>query len=209
MPSGAESSRAMQSNLLTHVMATTQISTTISQELVLLRKGPLRHSDQSSPGGANSIEARTKRRRNTSRSGITQSTMTRTPLGTIIIRRQLNTVSFDEDGELSTNPHSQDETTWIFMPSFFSHCIDFRYARTWSGVQAALRTYPVIRDTHPALDMCTSGDVEGLQKLFSEQQLSPFSIDTWGFTLLDVSMQGIAENRREQLTIFQVVGRIF
>lgn len=152
-----------------------------------MRDSPLGRSDQRSPRAANTIGVCTKRRRNPSRSA-TQSTWARTPLGMLIVRRQSSTVSLDGDGESSTNPHTQDETTWTFIPSFFSRCIDFRYSRVWGDIQGALRTYPVIQYHHSVWSMCYNGDVRGLQKLFSERQISPFSVNPWGGTLLQVSV---------------------
>jgi hypothetical protein len=93
--------------------------------------------------------------------------------------------------------YTRDESTWIFMPSFFSCCIDFRYLNSCGYIQRSLRTYPVVRNDHPVWEMCWSGDVIGIQKLFTERQLSPFSVDPWGNTLLHVRL----EHRQSYLTI--------
>jgi hypothetical protein len=107
----------------------------------------------------------------------------------MIIRKQSSTVtSSNGDEDFCAESCTRDEKTWIFIPSFFSRCIDFRYSKTWAGIQGAFRTYPVLQYDHPVWGMILFGDVTGIQKLFSERQLSPFSIHVQsGFTLLDVS----------------------
>ena len=110
---GIDRDRALHSesmgNLLSQVMATNQVTTTISQELVLLRQSSPSHPGQSFPGLTTTVETCTKTRRKPSRSGM-RSTWTRTPLGTIMIRRPFSTESFDDDGLFCTNSRTDDET---------------------------------------------------------------------------------------------------
>ncbi|KAN0099533.1 hypothetical protein V8E51_013308 [Hyaloscypha variabilis] len=179
-------------NLLTQVMATNQITTTISQELVLLRNGPPTSSGQNCQGNLPTLGVGMKRSRMLSRSSSNnRSTESRvkTPLGTMIIRKHFSTAtSSNGDEDSSVNYCTRDDNTWIFIPSFFSRCIDFRYSKTWGGIQGAFRTYPVLRNDHPVWNLIRLGDLRGIQKLFSERQLSPFSIDIHGHTLLDYSV---------------------
>jgi len=175
-------------NLLTQVMATNQITTIISQELFLLRD---------CAGALATTSACTKRSRKQARSRTANSSSTmsqfKTPLGTMIIRKHFSTATSSNGDDSSVNYCTRDENTWIFIPSFFSRCIDFRYWKTWGGIQGALRTYPVLQNNHPVWDMVEVGDVTGIQKLFSERKLSPFSIHAQcGFTPLDVSSYSVA-----------------
>jgi hypothetical protein len=86
----------------------------------------------------------------------------------------------------SSNTYTQSESTWIFMPSFLSCAVDFRYLNTCGYIERTIRTYPVISRRHPRWEMCFDGDVKGIQKLIGDRQISPFSIDIYGNTLLQV-----------------------
>jgi hypothetical protein len=149
-------------NLLTQVMATNQITTTISQELVLLQNGPRTDFGRNFPGALATKGACTKRIRKPLRSGASNTRSTtsliNTPLGTMIIRKQSSTVtSSNGDEDFCAESCTRDEKTWIFIPSFFSRCIDFRYSKTWAGIQGAFRTYPVLQYDHPVWGMILFG----------------------------------------------------
>jgi len=172
-------------------MATNQITTTISQEMILLRNSSQGSFSQSCHEAIADIDVCTKNRgKIRSRAPNRQSSWFQTPLGRVVIRKESSTVTFESaERGLSMKSYTRDESTWIFMPSFFSRCIDFRYLNSCGYIQRSLRTYPVVRNDHPVWDMCRSGDVIGIQKLFSERQLSPFSVDSRGTTLLDVRLE--------------------
>jgi hypothetical protein len=172
-------------------MATNQITTTISQELVLLRNNSQGSCSRSCREAIADNGVCAKNRGKTrSRASNRQFSSFQTPLGRVVIRKQSSTATFENaEGRLSMKPYTQDESTWIFMPSFFSRCIDFRYLNSCGYIQRSLRTYPVVRSDHPVWKMCWNGDVIGIQKLFSERQLSPFSVDAWGNTLLHVRLE--------------------
>jgi hypothetical protein len=72
------------------------------------------------------------------------------------------------------------------LPSFLSYAFDFRYLNTCGYVERALRTYPVLPYDHPVWNMCWGGNLKGIQKLLSDRQISPFSIDDRGNTMLHV-----------------------
>jgi hypothetical protein len=172
-------------------MATNQITTTISQEMILLRNSPQGSFSQSCHEAIADIGVCTKNRGKI-RSGAPnrQSSWFQTPLGRVVIRKESSTATFESaERGLSMKSYTRDESTWIFIPSFFSRCIDFRYLNSCGYIQRSLRTYPVVRNDHPVWGMCQSGDVIGIQKLFSERQLSPFSVDPWGNTLLHVRLE--------------------
>lgn len=82
--------------------------------------------------------------------------------------------------------YTQSESTWVFIPSFFSQCVELKFSNTLGSVQRSLRTYPIIRENHPIWGMCERGDTTGIQTLLSKREVSPFSIDHYGRTLLYV-----------------------
>ncbi|KAH8768731.1 hypothetical protein F5882DRAFT_509214 [Hyaloscypha sp. PMI_1271] len=180
----------MTMNLTAQVMATNQITTTISQEMILLRNSSQGSFSQNCHEAIADIGVCTKNRGKTrSRAPNRQSSWFQTPLGRVVIRKESSTVTFKSaERGLSMKSYTRDESTWIFMSSFFSRCIDFRYLNSCGYIQRSLRTYPVVRNDHPVWWMCLIGDVIGIQKLFSERQLSPFSVDSWGDSLLDRSV---------------------
>ena len=108
-------------------------------------------------------------------------------LGKLIIRRVSKSSDFNGDG-FPTNPGMYSTTTssFTFMPSFLSRCFEYRSFSTFGCIQRAIRFYPIIPADHPIMDMCRTGDLKGVQTLLSSQQVSPFSVDKDGWTLLHV-----------------------
>jgi hypothetical protein len=108
-------------------------------------------------------------------------------LGSVYIRRASQSIVFqDERNHSSEEAYNRTECTWTFVPSLFSRCIEFRFVSLLGSIQGSLRTYPTIPDDHPVWSMCEVNDVEGIQKLFSNRQISPFSVAPNGRTLLHV-----------------------
>jgi hypothetical protein len=108
-------------------------------------------------------------------------------LGRVYIRRASQSIVFQDDkNHSSEEAYERTECIWLFIPSLFSRCIELRSVNFLGSIQSSLRTYPVIRHDHPVWDMCKTNDVEGLQRLFGNRQISPFSVDPWGRTLLHV-----------------------
>jgi hypothetical protein len=102
-------------------------------------------------------------------------------------RRASQSIVFqDGRNHSSEEAYNRTECTWMFIPSLFSCCIELRFVNLLGSLQSSLRTYPVIRYDHPVWDMCKSNDVEGIQRLFSNRQVSPFSVNFRGWTLLHV-----------------------
>ncbi|KAH8743361.1 hypothetical protein F5882DRAFT_446616 [Hyaloscypha sp. PMI_1271] len=190
-------------NLLTQVMATNQITTTINKELVLLRKDAENTGDRNQRDSSAITTSCNKSPKSTTRSRA-MKTRSETfssfngPLGKVVIKNRSVNMTFEDDEEHSINTYTQNKSTWIFMPSFLSHCIDFRYLNTCGYIQRSLRTYPIISDGHLVWKMCKRGDIKGIQSLFSERQVSPFSINSSGRTLLHCS----ANNHRPELCRF-------
>lgn len=81
----------------------------------------------------------------------------------------------------------KDKTTWTFVPSFLSLCLEIQYINICGSIQRSYRTYPQIRDHHPIWDMIWHSPVSDIQALFTSRTVSPFSVDSAGSTLLHVS----------------------
>jgi hypothetical protein len=107
-------------------------------------------------------------------------------LGSITARIQSQSEELD-DGEHSKESYARDEWSLIFIPSFFSRCVQVQCVSSFGSVERTLRTCPILPDDHPAWDMCYAGDVTSIQKLFSTREISPYAIDRFGETLLHVS----------------------
>ncbi|KAH8672816.1 hypothetical protein BGZ60DRAFT_527110 [Tricladium varicosporioides] len=107
------------------------------------------------------------------------------PFGNLFVRKTSKSQTLSRNVEPSpSRAHNVDESSWVFMPSFISSCINFRYLSTCGTVQRSLRTYPVISEGHPIWKLCKDGNVQGIQELLNGRQVSPFSINMRGKTLL-------------------------
>lgn len=108
-------------------------------------------------------------------------------LGSVYIQRASQSIVFqDNRNQSSEEAYKRTECTWTFVPSLLSRCIELRFVNLLGSIQSSLRTYPTISDDHPVWDMCETNDVEGMQRLFSNRQVSPFSVNPYGRTLLHV-----------------------
>jgi hypothetical protein len=108
-------------------------------------------------------------------------------LGSVYIRRASQSIVFQDDrNHSSEEAYNRTECTWMFIPSLFSRCIELRFVNLFGSIQSSLRTCPVIPLDDPVWEMCKSNDVEGIQRLFSNRQISPFSVSSTGWTLLHV-----------------------
>ncbi|KUJ15369.1 uncharacterized protein LY89DRAFT_111170 [Mollisia scopiformis] len=88
------------------------------------------------------------------------------------------------EAEHSTKAYTREERSWFIIPSFFSRCVQIQYSSAFGSAERVLRTYPIIRDDHPVWKMCSQNDTIGLQQLFSDREISPYSVDSHGATLL-------------------------
>lgn len=86
----------------------------------------------------------------------------------------------------SRNISIRHEKSWLLIPSFLSRCVQLQYISSFKSIERRLRTYPIVRDNHPVWDMCEFGRVSCIQNLFSSCEISPYSINTEGKTLLHV-----------------------
>lgn len=158
-------------------------STTISSQVALLYEEIKVSPTTSQPGNHNKSATARKSRQPISKFGKLQLSSIRrhtTPFGTLYIRRWRRP---------SDESSFQDSRRVLvgFMPSFFSRCIEIQYSNSYGVIDGAIRTYPLLSDDHPALTMCTTGDIVGLQACFNTRSLSPYSVDKFGRSLLHVS----------------------
>jgi hypothetical protein len=163
--------------------------TAISRELLLSRNDPGTDADHGSSATAKvSIQSRNRTAgfKLSKRQSIAFSSFSG-PFGKLRIRRKISDSTFGDEEEPSPmTAYAKNETTWTFMPSFLSYAFDFRYLNTCGHIERSLRTYPVISNCHPVWDMCRDGDLKGIQKLLSNRQISPFCVNSYGTTLLEV-----------------------
>ncbi|PMD47170.1 hypothetical protein L207DRAFT_606278 [Hyaloscypha variabilis F] len=107
--------------------------------------------------------------------------------GKFLIRREYRTAEFREDESDSVQgTYTTGVTTWKFMPSFVARAFEFQALSTCGSIQRSIRIYPIISGRHPVWRMCINGDLKGIQTLLSARQVSPFSVDEKGHTLLHV-----------------------
>jgi hypothetical protein len=106
--------------------------------------------------------------------------------------------------EQNVEAYNRSETAWVFLPSFFSRCVELKYVSILGSVQRSLRIYPLLPNSHPIWDMCRCGNLKGVQTLLSERQVSPFSVDSGGRTLLYVGFF-----QRNVFTIADITSVVF
>jgi N-terminal domain on NACHT_NTPase and P-loop NTPases len=109
-------------------------------------------------------------------------------LGSITARIRSQSEDLAE-GEQAKESYTQDEWSWVFIPSFLSSCLQVRCMSSFGSVERALRTYPILPDDHPAWRLCKDGEVTSMQKLFSTLEVSPYSVSRTGSTFLHVSRE--------------------
>ena len=105
--------------------------------------------------------------------------------GKLLIRRMIESAkSIDSTMHSTLEAYSATATSWAIMPSFLSRRFEYQSMNTYGCIQRALRIYPVIPRDHPIWRMCSYGDLKGVQALLETRQVSPFSVDADGYTLL-------------------------
>jgi hypothetical protein len=177
--------------LINEVIASKQITTTVTKELVLLRASLMTPNNSSryrgfvSAGDGQDRFARRTGSKISRRRSVT--TLYCGLLGKALVKRISQSTKFGYDGKSSLKFYRNCERTWVFMPSFLSTCVEFQYISAFGSIQRSLRTYPLLQYDHPIWDMCEDGDLKGMQTILSEGQVSPFSVDSAGWTLLHVS----------------------
>jgi hypothetical protein len=181
-------------HLLEQVTATHRMTTTISKELLLVRNPSknITTAGCSADAGASIQNSRPPAGSTFSkRRSMTVSTFSG-PLGRLIVKREFQNSNFgNEEESTSINTHHSESSMWIFMPSFLSYAFDYRYLNTCGFVERALRTYPILPREHPVWGMCHWGDLTGIQKLLGKREISPFSVNERGNTLLHVSRSSL------------------
>lgn len=80
------------------------------------------------------------------------------------------------------------EMAWTFRPSFIGYAIQLRYARSFGYVSPSLNIYPVLSTSDTIFQTCKDGNMFGLQTALGRNGVSPFVVDSNGWTLLHVSI---------------------
>ena len=79
----------------------------------------------------------------------------------------------------------KEKVIWI-MPSFLQLQFEIRMKYRVGQISRSLSTDMVIEADAAAFNMCCSGDVQALQLAFDKREVSPFAMDKYGHTLMDV-----------------------
>jgi hypothetical protein len=121
----------------------------------------------------------------------TRTTSTyQTILGTFYYRHQSTFFKISREQEQSqtdTRALVQAESSFGFIPTFHTFCVEFYRRNMCGSVSRGIRTYQSVDPSHPLFDMCSKGDVIGLQACFSDN-ISPFIVcGRSGGSLLHVS----------------------
>ena len=80
------------------------------------------------------------------------------------------------------------EVVWTFRPSFIRYAIQLCYARSFGYISPSLNIYPVLSTSDTIFQTCKDGNILGLQTTLSRKGVSPFVVDSNGWTLLHVSI---------------------
>lgn len=82
---------------------------------------------------------------------------------------------------------TSNETIITMTPIFLRKTLELRFQNSFGRISRTLSTYPVLEDTAPIFEMCSTGDLQGLQVALSSGAVSPFVVDEHGCSLLHVS----------------------
>jgi hypothetical protein len=179
--------------------STHQTTNTISHELILLRHD-LANKSHGTPNEARDTEARDTTRGAANNLGVSSMPTSRiikeqsivlrryhSLFGKLLVRKVTKFADFtDGNAQSAQLPYSTSTSSWSFVPSFLSRVFDYQSLTTCGSIQRSIRIYPVISGRHPIWGMCRGGDLKGIQTLLSTRQVSPFSVNEDGQTLLHV-----------------------
>ncbi len=176
-------------HLLEQITATHRMTTTISKEILLVRSPPTHiiATECSADAGANIQDIRPPARTRSSKHRSMTISSFSGPFGRLIVKNEVQNSTFGKESSNFVDTHHSESSAWIFVPSFLSYALDYRYLNTCGYAERTLRTYPILPYEHPVWAMCTQGDLAGIQKLLGDRQISPFSVNKGGDTLLHVS----------------------
>jgi hypothetical protein len=192
--------------LLSEAINTNRISTTIINKLFILRGGT-EHNSRGTSGATHSTTREGRGSLERSRlaklskrpyNQLTTISSYTGLFGRLLVRSTTQSSNFDDKGELLLGaPYIKKESTWVLVPSFLSTCINYQWVNACGFIQRSIRIYPFLSNDHPIWDLCINGNLEGIQAVLSKGQISPFSVNKWGDTLLHVSIvmnEGTKEN---------------
>jgi hypothetical protein len=171
--------------LMSEIVNTNQLTSIVTKELVVLRTNQMQYAAQDR--GVDLAEVRRSQKfLSTSQARYVITSTSCGVWGTFVKKRLQTIQKIDQRGQ-NVEAYNRSETAWVFLPSFLSWCVELKYLSTLGLVQGSLRTYPLLPRSHPIWDMCVCGNLKGLQSLLSARQVSPFSVDSHGRSLLHAS----------------------
>jgi len=184
--------------------STHQTTNTISHELILLRHDLANKSHRTSneardtiSGAANNPEKSTMPRSRIIREQSIVWRRYHSRFGKLLVRKVSKVADFtDENAQSAQLPYSTSTSSWSFVPPFLSRAFDYQCLTTCGSIQRSIRIYPVISGWHPIWAMCRGDDLKGIQTLLSTRQVSPFSVNEYGQTLLYVCQNTMIQNIR-------------
>ncbi|CZR58008.1 uncharacterized protein PAC_07898 [Phialocephala subalpina] len=160
-------------NLSSGVSAIHDATSAITRELVVLRMDIAANNNTQIPNPKSLIHTKRILQSRTP-SCSTHKVVYRGILGVVTARFSSRSRSpFEEDQDRN----ARDETSWLIIPSFLSRCMQVQCTRSFESIERTLRTYPILRNDHPAWQMCRNGEVTRLQQLFSTREISPYSVN--------------------------------
>ena len=170
--------------LMSEMVNASQLTSIVTKELVLLRTNQMQYAAQDRGVNLNNVR-QSQQLISTSQAQYVTTTTSSGAWGTFV-KKRLHTMQRSNQRGQNVESYNRSETTWIFLPSFFSSCVELKYMSILGSVNRSLRTYPLLPHSHPVWNICYNGNLKDLQALLSERQVSPFSVDIRGSSLLHV-----------------------
>ena len=92
------------------------------------------------------------------------------------------------DSRWNDNTAVVNEKIIKIKPSFMRQVLELRLAANFGRISRTLSMYHVLEPDAPIFTLCKDGDLQGLQVALSSGGCSPFALDSYGQTLLHVSL---------------------
>ena len=95
-----------------------------------------------------------------------------------------------EQNQTAVKALVQTKSSFGFIPKFNAFCVEFYLKNMCGSISPGIRTYHALDPSHPVFDMCSDGDLIGLQACFNDYDISPFIVSgSTGKSLLHVSQR--------------------
>jgi hypothetical protein len=161
-----------------------EVRTTISNEFSVLKTDllelskPRNHPGEGIDEGIVRIRGRYQPKRASHQISRRQTRTTstyQTIFGTFYYRQQSALFNITrEQNQMAAKALVQTESSFGFIPKFQASCVEFYRRNMCGSVSSCIRTYQAVDPSHPVFQMCSKGDIIGLQACFSDHSVSPF-----------------------------------